>query len=362
MINIHHFFPKPNKRFKGGITHLAEFLVKKWEHEKFILNPVNTYFFQPSKRSMGKFSLATAGNIFWIALKIILTNKQDFIHFHTSKKNGLLKDLLAISIAELFTQPKILLHIHFSDLENTLPNHFRNWSIKQLKKKKIVCLTKKMQNDLIKQKIDSNQISYLPNFYRRTLTQQYNKEPFSISFVGSIDERKGIFSLIKSLINLQNKNIILHVCGTPANRTLAKKWSKIKKTASIKIVDHGYLATEDLEEILSKSLLFVLPSKQEGMPLSVLDAMALGCICLVTRLDYLQDIDPKHMALSSFLQDNWKDFEDQLEMLLSKNQISTEKIKNSLQLVQAFSFENFSKRLESIYQNFCTKSTCNFPS
>lgn len=357
MIKIHHFFPIPKKRFKGGITHLAEFLIENWQHDSFHLNPVNTYIFQPSARSMGRFSLAGLGNMCWIACKLLLTKKHEIIHFHTSKKNGLLKDLLAIRIAEIFNQQKLFLHIHFSDLENTLPTFLKNWTTKQLRKKRIICLTKKMEQDLIKCGIHQNRITYLPNFYRTNDSLEERKEEKTICFVGSIDERKEIFPLVESLQNIHDRKLVLHVCGMPSNKKMAKKWANTKKESKIKIIDHGYLATKDLYKILSQTRFFVLPSKNEGMPLSSLDAMALGCVCFFSELDYIHDINPEKKILNYFLPDNWRDFENQLNSLLNNTKIVKEKSRNTRNLAKSFSFENFSNSLLSLYQSINLSTT-----
>lgn len=60
----------------------------------------------------------------------------------------------------------------------------------------------------------------------------------------------------------------------------------------------GYV--DDTQGLYSASNFFVLPSRREGLPLSMLEAMACGCVPIASSVDGIPEI-----YAGSQLQDNW---------------------------------------------------------
>jgi L-malate glycosyltransferase len=52
----------------------------------------------------------------------------------------------------------------------------------------------------------------------------------------------------------------------------------------------GWQSREQVQALLSRSDVFLFPSHTEGMPNSVLEAMALGVPCVTTRVGALEDV------------------------------------------------------------------------
>jgi len=59
---------------------------------------------------------------------------------------------------------------------------------------------------------------------------------------------------------------------------------QINQTEGKHIVLTGFIQGRILEEIYSNALLYILPSEIEGMPLSLLEAMSYGNICLTSDI------------------------------------------------------------------------------
>ena len=60
-------------------------------------------------------------------------------------------------------------------------------------------------------------------------------------------------------------------------RDMAKKSAK-------RIITTGFVQGRELEELYSNCALYILPSEIEGMPLSLLEAMSYGCLCLTSDI------------------------------------------------------------------------------
>jgi len=59
---------------------------------------------------------------------------------------------------------------------------------------------------------------------------------------------------------------------------------RINQKEGKKIILTGFIQGRILEELYSNALLYILPSEIEGMPLSLLEAMSYGNICLTSNI------------------------------------------------------------------------------
>lgn len=106
--------------------------------------------------------------------------------------------------------------------------------------------------------------------------------PLQLIFVGRHDTGKGIFDLIE-IENLLTKKAVevnwLILGKGPKTGELKKQWEgKANVTFSTPV--HA----AEVFELLCKSDLFVFPTKFEGFPVSLLEAMSAGCVPVATDL------------------------------------------------------------------------------
>jgi glycosyltransferase involved in cell wall biosynthesis len=104
---------------------------------------------------------------------------------------------------------------------------------------------------------------------------------FTIGFVGRLSEEKKVEDLIKAvkIISEKNQNIRCVIVGTgPEERQLKKLAGDLNVSRYIDF--NGY--SNNSFEILSAFDLFVLPSRTEGCPIVILEAMASGLPVIAT--------------------------------------------------------------------------------
>ncbi len=109
------------------------------------------------------------------------------------------------------------------------------------------------------------------------------EQPFTILFMGSWIDRKGVKTLVDTAKILPKRGLYLNwlLAGTGVgNETILGSWSKDL---------HHYLeiipkfqASEEIN-LLARSQIFVLPSFFEGQPLALLQAMSAGRCCITTN-------------------------------------------------------------------------------
>lgn len=111
-------------------------------------------------------------------------------------------------------------------------------------------------------------------------------EKISLVFAGKISQEKGVESLLRSLEKVagRHKKISLTLAGGNGDTKELEKIHRIAENCSFETVFTGRIPQNRLAEIYSESDLFVLPSFCEGLPLTVMEALACGCRIVVTDL------------------------------------------------------------------------------
>jgi glycosyltransferase involved in cell wall biosynthesis len=83
------------------------------------------------------------------------------------------------------------------------------------------------------------------------------------------------------------------------------------------IVMTGFVQGQELQELYSNAYLYVLPSDIEGMPMSLLEAMSYGNICLVSDIPENKEVITEDCY--TFQRGNVDDLADKLTEIIDKN-------------------------------------------
>lgn len=106
-----------------------------------------------------------------------------------------------------------------------------------------------------------------------------------ILYIGRLDiKTKGLDTLIETAKLLKNKPIKFLIRGPQSGE--GHIWLKekiIKYNLEKRVELSGSVFGENKIELLKNASLFILLSRNEGIPVSVLEALSYGCPCLVTR-------------------------------------------------------------------------------
>lgn len=168
--------------------------------------------------------------------------------------------------------------------------------------------------------IDRKLIEVIPNII--TPPSPFDKpSPGSmvrLLFLGDILERKGVFDLVTMLADHSDTlrgRVHLTICGTGEADRLHKL---IADRAVTDMVEYaGWVDGEAKERLMRGGDIFVLPSYVEGLPISILEAMAYGMAVIATavggipevirdgvngRLAAPRDNNPLYEALTSYIE------------------------------------------------------------
>lgn len=181
----------------------------------------------------------------------------------------------------------------------------------------------------------------------------------NILFLSRVERVKGIYETIDSFQSLQNRhpNLTLTIAGTGGELENAENYVKEKKLGGVAFL--GWIEGDEKLKALRNCDIFVLATYHgEGMPIAVLEAMAMGKPVITTDLGAIKDFfEDGKMGLKVKTRDS-KDLENKLEQLIAQPELMKRMGSyNILYAKERFSPELVSERLENIYEDAMNEPT-----
>jgi glycosyltransferase involved in cell wall biosynthesis len=285
---------------KGGITSV----------EKLILDRASTPLKIRHVATIGSGSILKNISVFAKAIQTlcwtIFQKEVDIIHIHFAERGSTLRKSILIAIGLLFRQ-SIVIHAHgatYQEFYEGLPAFFQNILVFLFRRcAKVIVLSKSWQNyysDTFY--LDKHQavVLYNPVEIPPSIPQRIDRKQLKFVFLGRIGKRGGPLDLAKSLISFPKQDkgafdLIEAFAALPAaDRHCAELVlagngdldaaneliAKLELTDKITVLN--WLNPEQRDELLATADAFILPSYNEGLPMSMLEAMAWGLPVIVT--------------------------------------------------------------------------------
>ena len=186
---------------------------------------------------------------------------------------------------------------------------FLSNKIKKLKEANaIIAITQDIVDDLQKHGFQKEKIAYIPNGVDTTAFYPPSvEEKQKIRCALGLPERKKIYAFTGKITRRKGIDIILEAWG---KTTKARKdalliviGSGIGEKDSLEDYAHEYIkdhsladsvrfigAVGNVSEYLQASDVFIFPSRWEGLPNSLLEAMAVGLLCIASNIDGVNEI------------------------------------------------------------------------
>jgi glycosyltransferase involved in cell wall biosynthesis len=222
-------------------------------------------------------------------ISLIKRGKYNIVHVHLFPAN------LFVSLASLFL-PK---NIKFIFSEHNVYNRRRASKIFKIldafiysRYYKIICVSKQVQVALIE---------WLPNLKRKSvvisnavpvsdLSIGSTVKKYDILFVGRLTKAKGVDILIKAIKILKEKYQKEIKAAIVGEGYLEEELKELVKELGIGEGVEFLGVRKDIEKLMKSTKLFVLPSRWEGLPLTILEAMSSGAGIIATKVGGIPEV------------------------------------------------------------------------
>lgn len=179
--------------------------------------------------------------------------------------------------------------------------------------------------------------------------------PVKVLFLSRIDIfGKGLNALIPAWLRGRKSglNAELHICGDLKTSGDRKQFGRLLAQNDGSIKYHGQVGGTIKSEILHNSDIFILVSRSEGMPMSVLEALSYGLPCILTpQTNMIEYVINGQCGWQTRLTE--EDIYETLVTAISDYQHHSQELQsNALSVSKQFSWENVSRTSLSEYKRF----------
>lgn len=291
---------------QGGIATYIKSLQDMFSLDK----ETEIYVYNTSKGNNINFFKKTIINVVKFILYpfVLLKHSPDIIHSHLATGKGFWQIIIYVFITRLIKptkdRPKIIGHLHGGEFES-----YYNKSSVVIKKiynyvlnnyfDILICLSKKWFT-FYSMIVDKRRLIILNNFYdidrnlrKEDLINKNKKDRIDYLFLANLKSNKGINELICAFADALkcslNKNFYLHIIGN------GEEYSKILKLVNNSILKkhvyiYGALSGEQKIKIMEVCDFYILPSYNEGLPISLLESMYMGLFPIVSNVGSIPEI------------------------------------------------------------------------
>lgn len=232
-----------------------------------------------------------------MALRMAWDRNVKIMHLHTAADGSFWRNADIVRLGRFFGR-KVILHIHasrFKDFFNEASGLQKEKILDTLKSAdRIIVLSQSWKEWFLSIGIESSALTVLPN-----ITPEPTEIPSArvrdgktrFLFLGEIGQRKGVFDIIRAIASHKNEaegKIELKIGG---NRNEDRLMEAIRKDGLENIVSfEGWASGEKKLRMLNWADVYILPSFNEGLPISILEAMSYGCPIISTEVGGIPEV------------------------------------------------------------------------
>lgn len=236
----------------------------------------------------------------WVMVKALVTftglllrRRVALVHCHASMRGSFWRKGLFASLARLFRVP-VILHLHGSEMKPfyQAQSPFLKARIRgHLEKATRVLVLSESWRQFVGGIAPAARIVVIPNYVSvPPAPDPALRTGRNILFLGLVGTRKGVFDLIPAFARVHARHPDAHlVIG--GNGEVERAAALVREHGLEDAVTlAGWIDGPGKAELLARSDIYVLPSYNEGLPMSVLEAMAAGLAVVTTRVGGIPEL------------------------------------------------------------------------
>ena len=233
------------------------------------------------------------GSLFRLGWTLLKDRDIRIVHIHTAAGRSFTKHLLYARVARSLGR-KVIMHCHasaFKDWFSGLGEARQQDVLRQIcLLDKLIVLSASWKQYFMSLGVEEARIAILNNIVPHPVLparKSSDGESLRLLFLGEIGPRKGVFDLLEALGRVR-LDYRLDIGGNKMEKELEERIAALGLQG--KVFFRGFVSGESKAELLSRADVFVLPSYNEGLPISILEAMSYGCAIVSTPVGGIPEV------------------------------------------------------------------------
>lgn len=212
----------------------------------------------------------------------VVRRRPDVVHLHAASDTSLLRKGILLAIGRLARVP-VILHIHgsnFFDYYTESPPRRQRLIRAMLQRSAAVVALGDTWLQRLRSVAPAARVDAIPNAVlpQRWITGPAPGEPVHVVFLGRIGDRKGTLRLLDAWQQVSHLGCRLTIAGDGDVDGARERVRALGVEDTVTV--RGWLDERAAGELLDAAHVFVLPSRNEGQPMAVLEAMSRG-LCVI---------------------------------------------------------------------------------
>ena len=212
--------------------------------------------------------------------------------------------------------------------------------------------------DFAKKHMKAKRVEYIPGVgidTKKFIIPDYNvtekKEELGLKdkdimilSVGELNQNKNHEVVVRAISKLKNSNIHYFIAGKGDKEQYL---DELAKELDVDLHLLGYRT--DIIELLNTADIFAFPSFREGLSVALMEAMAAGLPCVVSRIR--GNVDLIEDGINGYLcRDNSVgEYAEKIEAIIKNNKLKEELYRNNKRKIAMFDIRKIEKKIEKIY-------------
>jgi len=311
---------------KGGIVTRVENLIRFSKHN-FSIITYEKYINLPLLRAI---SFVVHGFFKAILMRF------DIIHAHYAIPQG----FLGLLLKKVKKKP-LIITVHGSDVLVLGKNRIAKFLVANVLKNAnyIIAVSKYLKREVVNLGVEESKVKVIYagiSFSLENEKEEKGKEK-RVVYIGSLVKQKGVDILLKAFKDI---NAELFIVGD------GKERDSLEKISGKKVYFLG--ERKNLDKIFSKASVLVLPSREEGFGLVLLEAMSRGIPVVATRVGGIPEIINKSGLLVE--RENVEELRKAMTLILNNRKIAKKFSYLGRKTAKKFSWRKMAHEVDCIYE------------
>ena len=224
----------------------------------------------------------------WLALR----HPHALLHVHVASRASFWRKCAFMALARIAGWP-VVFHLHgggFADFYEQGSPRARRTIRFFLDRAACIVTVSERWSTWVRGVSANRRVACIPNAVALPRANSLRRDEALIAFVGRLEEAKGILDLVEALaeVRIAIPGARLECAGEGDLGALADCAHQLGVAHGVRSL--GWLDPRERDRLLARAAVFALPSHAEGLPMSLLEAMAAGCPVVAAACGGIPDL------------------------------------------------------------------------